>query len=88
MVAGRWSMFSPMVDRERIIAAQDAWGGAEKAYQDEAAKYVDAWWLDGGPLPEHEPQPLTPEALVVLARLREVAQSALVAYRDVLGESG
>jgi hypothetical protein len=87
MVAGRWSMFSPMVDRDRIIAAQDAWGGAEKAYHDEAAKYVEAWWLDGGPLPKREPEPLTREALVELARLREVEQSALAAYRDVLGET-
>ena len=79
-------MFSPMVDRERIIAAQDAWRDAEKAYQDETAKYVDAWWLDGGPVPGRKPEPLTREALVVLARLREIAQSALVAYRDVLGE--
>ena len=75
-----------MVDRERIIAAQNAWRDAEKAYQDETAKYVDAWWLDGGPTPGGEPEPLTREALVVLARLREVAQSALVMYRDVLGE--
>jgi hypothetical protein len=80
-----WSVFSPMVDREGIIAAQNAWRDAEKAYQDETAKY-DAWWLDGGPTPGAEPEPLTREALVVLARLREVAQSALVVYRDVLGE--
>jgi hypothetical protein len=75
-----------MVDCERINAAQNAWRDAEKAYQDETAKYVDAWWLDGGPMPGAEPEPLTHEALVVLARLRGVAQSALVAYRDVLGE--
>ena len=29
-----------MVDRERIIAAQNAWRAAEKAYCDEAAKRV------------------------------------------------
>jgi hypothetical protein len=75
-----------MVDRERINAAQNAWRDAEKAYQDETAKYVDAWWLDGGPTPGAEPEPLTHEGLVVLARLRGVAQSALVVYRDVLGE--
>ena len=78
-------MFSPMVDRERIIAAQDAWGGAETAYSDEAAKYVAAWWLDGGP-PPTMPEPVTREALNKLNRLRKVADDARTAYFDVLGE--
>jgi hypothetical protein len=76
-----------MVDRERILAAQDAWLAAEKAYHDEANKYAGAWWLDGL-IPDDEPEPLTREALVELDRLREAAASALAVYRDeVLGES-
>jgi hypothetical protein len=75
-----------MVDRDRIIAALDAWRDAEKAYRDDAAKYVGAWWLDGGPLPERKPEPLTREALAELTRLQDAAGAALAAYRDVLGE--
>ena len=37
-----------MADRETIIAAQDAWRAAEKAYADEASKYVAAWWIAEG----------------------------------------
>ena len=31
--------------RDQIIAAQDAWQDAEKAYHDEAAKHVAVWIL-------------------------------------------
>ena len=44
-----------MVDRERILAAQEACRlAAEKAYHDEVNKYAGAWWLDGL-IPEDEP---------------------------------
>ncbi len=65
-------MFSPMVDRERIIAAQDAWRDAETAYSDEAAKFVAVWWVEAGP-PPTVPEPVTREALNKLNRLRKVA---------------
>jgi len=74
-----------MVDRERIIAAHDAWRDAETAYSDEAAKYVAAWWREAGP-PPTMPEPVTRDALDKLNRLRKVADDTRTAYFDVLGE--
>jgi hypothetical protein len=34
-----------METREEIIAAQDAWRDAKRAYDDEAAQYVGVAWL-------------------------------------------
>jgi hypothetical protein len=76
-----------MVDRERIIAAHDAWRDARKAYHDEAAKYVEAWWGDGPPPEDVRLEPVTPETWPKLTRLREAEGAALAAYRDVLNET-
>ena len=78
-------MFSAMADRERIIAAQDAWRDAETAYSDEAAKFVAVWWTEPGP-PPTVPEPATREALNKLNRLRKVADDMRTAYFDVLGQ--
>jgi hypothetical protein len=75
-----------MAHRETIIAAQDAWRDAEKAYSDEASKYVAAWFMEGEP-PPTMPEPVTREALDTLNRLRKAADSARTAYFDVLDES-
>ena len=40
-----------MADRDPIIAAQDAWLAAEKAYSYEDADYGAAWWMEAGPRP-------------------------------------
>jgi hypothetical protein len=73
-----------MADRDPITAAQDAWRTAEKAYSDEASKYVAAWWLAEGPPPSMQ-EPVTREALDKLVQLRAAADSARTAYRDMLG---
>jgi hypothetical protein len=75
---------TPMAARDPIIAAQDAWRAAEKAYSDEASKYVAAWWVEGEP-PPTMPKPVTREALDRLVQLRAAADSARTAYHDVLG---
>ena len=72
-----------MADRDPIMAAQDAWLAPEKAYSDEAAEYVAAWWMEAGP-PPTMPEPVSLEALDKLNRLRKAADDALAAYRDVL----
>jgi hypothetical protein len=74
-----------MADRERIIAAWEVWRDAQKAYRDEAAKYIVMWW--GDEPPPTGPEPVTLEALAELSRLREAEGAALAAWRDVLGES-
>jgi hypothetical protein len=71
--------------RDQIIAAQDAWQDAEKAYHDEAANHVAVW--RGDTPPPTVPEPVTREALDKVILLREAAGEALAAYRDVLGES-
>jgi len=76
----------PMADRDTIIAAQDAWRAAEKAYADEASKYVAAWWIADAP-PPTMPEPVSYEVLDKLTQLRAAADSARTAYRDVLGET-
>ena len=74
--------------RDQIIAAQDAWQDAHRAYRDEADKYAKRWWMGEGPPPEDAwPEPVTPEELQKLTRLREAEGEALAAYRAVLGES-
>jgi hypothetical protein len=73
-----------MADRDTIIAAQDAWRAAEKAYADEASKYVAAWWVAEGP-PPTMPEPVSYEVLDKLTQLRAAADSARAAYRDVVG---
>jgi hypothetical protein len=75
-----------MADRDTIIAAQDAWRAAEKAYADEASKYVAAWWSADAP-PPSMPEPVSYEVLDKLTQLRAAADSARTAYRDVLGET-
>ena len=40
-----------MGTREDIIAAQDAWRDAKRAYDDEAAQYVGVAWLPTVPGP-------------------------------------
>ena len=74
--------------RDQIIAAQDAWQDAHRAYRDEAGKYAKRWWMGEGPPAEDAwPEPVTPEELQKLTRLREAEGEALAAYRAVLGES-
>jgi hypothetical protein len=73
--------------RDQIIAAQDAWQDAHRAYRDEAGKYAKRWWMGEGPPPEDAwPEPVTREELQKLTRLREAEGEALAAYRAVLGE--
>jgi hypothetical protein len=74
--------------RDQIIAAQDAWQDAHRAYRDEADKYAKRWWMGEGPPPEDAwPESVTPEGLQKLTRLREAEGEALAAYSAVLGES-
>lgn len=68
-------------ERHRLIAAHDEWRAAERAYSDEAAKYVQAWWVAEGP-PDEMPQQLTREALDTLTRLRAAADEARNAYYE------
>jgi hypothetical protein len=67
--------------RERLITARDKWRAAEKAYSDEASKYVAAWWMDGPP--PTMPEPVTREALEKLKRLRAEADEARTAYYEL-----
>jgi len=69
--------------RERIIAAWNAWKDAEAAYRTESARYVSAGWLNDGPLPPPE-KALTHEALHELNRLRDTAKAAQEAYQATL----
>ena len=73
-----------MIDLQRIIAAQDVWRDAEKAYHDEAAKYVGAAWLGAEPRRDDaETKPLTRAGWDVLTRLREAADEARETYRAI-----
>jgi hypothetical protein len=83
--------------RERFMAAQNAFQDAKrtyfakaaedakKAYSAQASKHVVAWWMGDGP-PPRMPEPLTRATFAELIRLREAAKAALAAYRDVLDE--
>ena len=74
--------------RDQIIAAQDAWQDAHRAYRDEADKYAKRWWMGEGPPPEDAwPEPVTAEGLQKLIRMREAEGTALAAYQDVLGKT-
>ena len=72
-----------MATREEIIAAQDAWRDAKRAYDDEAAQYVGVAWLPSvarpGPV-----DGLTREACEKLTRLGEAEQAAAAAFCAVL----
>ena len=73
---------------DQIIAAQAAWQDAHRAYRDEADKYAKRSWMGEGPPPEDAwPEPVTPEGLQKLTRLREAEGEALAAYQAVLGET-
>ena len=68
---------------EEIIAAQDAWREAKRAYDDEAAQFVGVAWLPSvarpGPV-----DGLTREACERLTRLGEAEQAAAAAFCAVL----
>jgi hypothetical protein len=68
---------------DEIIAAQDAWRDAKRAYDDEAAKYVGAAWLPSVP-PPAPAEGLTAEAWDKLMRLRDAEQTAAAAFRAAL----
>jgi hypothetical protein len=72
--------------RDRTIAAQEAWADAHRAYRDEVAKHL-VWQMEGGPPPEGSPEPVTREEFYKLMRLREAEGAALAVYLDVLGET-
>ena len=74
-----------MADRETIIAAQDAWSDAEKAYGDEFSRYFKAALLAAPDSGNLHAEPLTGEARQELRRLREAADAAMAAYYDVVG---
>ena len=64
---------------EEIIAAQDAWRDAKRAYDDEAAQYVGVAWLPT--VPGYGPvDGVTREACEKLARLGEAEQAAAAAF--------
>jgi hypothetical protein len=70
--------------REQLIAAQDEWRDAEKAYREEVAKYVGAWWVGDGPPPQDKwPRRVTREARDRWERLRADADAARTAYYEL-----
>jgi hypothetical protein len=68
-----------MGTREDIIAAQDTWRDAKRAYDDEAAQYVGVAWLPSvlGPGPVDG---VTREACEKLMQLGEAGQAAAAAF--------
>jgi hypothetical protein len=72
--------------REEIIAAQDAWRDAKRAYDDEAAPYVGVAWLPTVPKPDAV-EGLTREGCEKLTQLREAEQAAAAAFCAVLEEN-
>ena len=68
---------------EEIIAAQDAWRDAKRAYDDEAAQYVGVAWLPSvarpGPV-----DGVTREACQKLTQLGEAEQAAAATFCAVL----
>jgi hypothetical protein len=68
-----------MATREEIIAAQDAWRDAKRAYDDEAAQFVGVAWLPSiarpGPV-----DGLTREACQKLTQLGQAEQAAAAAF--------
>jgi hypothetical protein len=68
-----------MGTREEIIAAQDAWRDAKRAYDDEASQYVGVAWLPT--VPGHGPvDGVTREACEKLTQLGEAEQAAAAAF--------
>ena len=74
-----------MGKREEIIAAQDAWRDAKRAYDDEAALYIGVAWLPSvallGPV-----DGVTREASEKLAQLGEAEQAAAAAFFAALDQ--
>jgi hypothetical protein len=68
-----------MATREEIIAAQDAWRDAKRAYDDEAAQFVGVAWLPSVARPGTV-DGLTREACEKLTRLGEAEQAAAAAF--------
>ena len=68
-----------MGTREEIIAAQDAWRDAKRAYDDAAAPYVGGAWLPTVAPPDPV-DGLTREACEKLTQLREAEQAAAAAF--------
>jgi hypothetical protein len=63
-----------------IVALYD-WRDTERLYSEKVAKYVGAWWLgDEPPTGDNAPQPVTPEAVETLDRIRKAADEARAAY--------
>ena len=60
-------------------AAYVAWKDAERAWSDEAAKYVHAWFVDDA-ASFRKPEATTRETLDTLATLRRAADRAKDAY--------
>ena len=75
-----------MADREKTIAAHNAWRSAHRAYRDEVAKHL-VWHMETGTPPEHAAAFLTPKTVDKLTQLLEAEGVALGAYRDVLRET-
>ena len=75
-----------MGTREDIMAAQDTWRDAKRAYDDEAAQYVGGAWLPTVPAPGPV-KGLTREGWDKLTRLREAEQAAAEAFCAVVDEN-
>ena len=72
--------------RDRIVAAHEAWRNAHRAYRDEVAKHV-VWHMESGTSPGHNAEPLTPKTIAKLTQLHKAEAVALAAYNDVLRET-
>jgi hypothetical protein len=69
-----------MGTREDIMAAQDTWRDAKRAYDDEAAQYVGGAWLPTVPGPGPVVDGVTREACEKLTQLGEAEQAAAAAF--------
>ena len=65
--------------REEIIAAQDAWRDAKRAYDDEAAQFVGGAWLPTVP-PPAAMEGMTREACEKLTQLSDAEHAAAAAF--------
>ena len=72
--------------RKEIIAAQDAWRDAKRAYDDEAAPYVGGAWLPTVPRPDRV-EGMTREACEKLTQLGEAEHAAAAAFCAVLDDN-
>ena len=68
-----------MGTQEEMIAAQDAWRDAKRAYDDEAAPYVGVAWLPTVPRPDRV-EGLSRAACEKLTQLGEAEQAAAAAF--------